>query len=78
MNIWGLLETEGVPSCSPDLHCAKDRTMGMTLLLSRSGARFTWPVITFLAQYPALIAFLRLSHPNIKAFPHESSTELRR
>lgn len=24
MNIWGLLETEDVPSCSPDLHCQRE------------------------------------------------------
>lgn len=36
VNIWGLLETEGVPSCSPDLRRARDRTMGMTLLLSHA------------------------------------------
>lgn len=36
VNIWGLLETEGVPSCSPDLRRARDRTMGMTVLLSHA------------------------------------------
>lgn len=34
LNIWGLLETEVVPSCSYDHHCAKERTMGMALLSS--------------------------------------------
>lgn len=56
MNIWGLLETEEVPSCSPDLHCAKERTMGMTLLLSKSGAGFTCPIMTLLPHFP------RISH----------------
>lgn len=50
----GLLETGGgsqlsvYPSCSADLHCAKERTMGMTLLLHRAGAGFTCPVMTLL------------------------------